>query len=121
MMRIRRKSTLAAIICAAGSLYSGSAHGAVMFQGVGDLAGGTTFSSGLAVSGDGLTTVGSSNSANGAEAFSYTTVGGMVGQGTLNNSVTFTSAKAVSQDGTVIVGTGFDSVGNTVAIRRVAG
>jgi len=77
-------------------------------QWLGDLAGGTFYSSASGISADGRTIVGSSSSAasgsGSQEAFIWTAAGGMQGLGSLD-TVNFDSwASAVSSDGSVVVG-----------------
>jgi probable HAF family extracellular repeat protein len=92
----------------------------VTFRGLGDLAGGTVFSEPNAVSNNGTVVVGYSQSANGPEAFRWTSAGGMVGLGDLAGG-TFTSiAYGVSADGSVVVGRG-KSAGGSEAFRWTSG
>jgi probable HAF family extracellular repeat protein len=78
---------------------------AASFQGLGYLPGGGFFySNALGVSGDGSVVVGQSYSANGAEAFRWTTSGGMVGLGFLPGGESSSQANGVSGDGSVVVG-----------------
>jgi probable HAF family extracellular repeat protein len=74
------------------------------FMGLGDLPGGTFASSATAISADGTTVVGSSQSANGTEAFRWTAAGGMIGLGSLPGSNPYSEAYAVSAAGSVVVG-----------------
>src|SRR5262245_61383857 len=55
--------------------------GAASFQGLGDLPGGTFGSAALAISADGLTVVGGSQSALGYESFRWRSSSGMIGLG----------------------------------------
>lgn len=70
--------------------------------GIGDLAGGPFYSSGVAVSHDGSVVVGTSLGAAGFEAFRWTAAGGMVGLGMLGGGGS--EGFAVSADGLVAVG-----------------
>lgn len=72
--------------------------------GLGDLAGGTNWSSASAVSSDGLVVVGRSISNLGTEAFQWNSADGMEGLGMLVGD-DVSSAFDVSADGSVIVGT----------------
>jgi PEP-CTERM putative exosortase interaction domain/probable extracellular repeat, HAF family len=75
---------------------------------LGDLPGSVTSSAGFAISADGNAVVGSSDSANGFEAFRWTEQSGMVGLGQLPGGSAGSSDDtpfAVSGDGSVIVGT----------------
>jgi probable HAF family extracellular repeat protein len=69
--------------------------------GLGDLPGGLVYSEAYGVSGNGSVGGGVSSTAPGAEAFRWTSAGGMLGAGSL-----FGSANGVSADGSVIVGAG---------------
>jgi uncharacterized membrane protein len=74
---------------------------------LGDLPGDGSGSAGFAISADGNTAIGSSNSANGFEAFRWTAQSGMVGLGQLPGGSAGSSDDtpfAVSGDGSVIVG-----------------
>lgn len=63
-----------------------------------------------AVSGDGLTIVGTQNTGGGTQAFRWTLASGMVGLGSSAGGVLSSySAYAISADGSVIVGQGFHS------------
>jgi probable HAF family extracellular repeat protein len=81
------------------------------FWGLGDLAGGADSSSAYAVSDDGSTAVGFSQSASGPEAFRWTSGSGMVGLGDLPGGSFGSSAWDVSADGSVVVGFGHSSSG----------
>lgn len=83
--------------------------GAASFQGLGDLPGGIFSSRAEAVSGDGMTVVGSSRSSTSSsshEAFRWTQAEGMVALGDLVGGAPKSIAFSVSQDGGVIVGQG---------------
>jgi len=78
---------------------------AATFTWLGDLPGGTSFSSAFAVSADGRVVVGYSGSGNGDEAFRYED-GVMTGLGDLPGRNPYESrATAVSADGTIVAGT----------------
>jgi probable HAF family extracellular repeat protein len=83
--------------------FSDLPSGEASFQGLGDLAGGESFSAALAVSGDGNVVVGYSKSESGVRAFRWEN--GTITE--LNPSLGSTDyyANAVSADGSVIVGT----------------
>lgn len=94
----------------AGSTTSGSeafrwtaAQGMI---GLGDLPGGVNVSYGTAVSANGSTIVGYSESSSGIEAFRWTAAGGMVGLGDLAGGGFASRALGVSGDGSVVVGYG---------------
>lgn len=90
-------------------LWSVPAAAQPTFDGVGDLAGGAATSSALAVSADGSTVVGASESGLGPEAFRWTGPGSITGLGALDSGADFDStAQGVSGDGGVIVGTSLD-------------
>ncbi len=76
------------------------------FVGLGDLPGGDSASSGLAVSAGGSVVVGSASTSIGTEAYRWTSAESMVGLGYISPppSGGHGSAKAVSADGSVIVG-----------------
>jgi probable HAF family extracellular repeat protein len=77
------------------------------FTAIGDLPGGATSSSAVAVSADGSVVVGASSSANGSEeAVRWTRAGGPVGLGDLPGGAFYSEADGVSADGNVIVGSG---------------
>ncbi|MEX0676189.1 MAG: PEP-CTERM sorting domain-containing protein, partial [Pirellulales bacterium] len=105
------------------------------FQGLGDLPGGTFSSSGVAISADASTVVGSSISASGSTPFRWTESGGMVAVPSLD--ATF-SPTDISGDGSVVVGTkdvtrvfrwtiggieefGFTNTGSAIAPPAVSG
>ena len=71
---------------------------------LGDLVGGTTFSSAAGVSADGSVVVGTGNSANGTEAFRWTASNGFEGLGDLAGGTFSSRANAVSADGSIVVG-----------------
>jgi probable HAF family extracellular repeat protein len=70
---------------------------------VGDLPGGTTYSTSSAISADGGIVVGESDGTNGHEAFRWTAATGIVGLGTSDGRQS--SATGISADGSIIVGT----------------
>lgn len=74
------------------------------FYGLGDLAGGSFSSKAYGVSADGSFIVGESQSANGLEAFQYSSSTGMVGLGYLPGGSFSSQAYGVSADGSVVVG-----------------
>src|SRR5262245_32489317 len=71
--------------------------------GLGELPGGSNFSRAVAISDDGTTITGQSNSAAGLEAFRWTAEDGMVGLG-IPSGMGSTSALGISPDGSTIVG-----------------
>lgn len=73
------------------------------FQGLGDLAGGMFSSKAFGVSADGTTVVGQSNSADGYQAFIWTSTGGMQPLGFLPDGH-FSSAAGVSANGQIVIG-----------------
>jgi probable HAF family extracellular repeat protein len=77
---------------------------AASFQGLGDLPGGSFYSKAYGVSANGSVVVGGATSASGAEAFRWTSGGGMVGLGDLPGGNFMSSAFDVSADGSVVVG-----------------
>jgi len=79
---------------------------AAMFQGLGDLGGGSFSSHANDISANGQVVVGRSVSANGTEAFRWTRTDGLVNLNTLPGRGVFIDAKGVSSDGSVIVGRG---------------
>jgi probable HAF family extracellular repeat protein len=86
-----------------------------LFQGLGDLPGGSFDSQAFGISANGLTVVGQSNSANGFEAFRWSAQSGIVSLGTLrsielSNSST---ALAISADGSTIVGQNISGTSGT--------
>ena len=78
---------------------------------LGDLPGGSVDSLARAVSGDGSTVVGFSESASGRQAFRWTAGGGMVGLGDLPGGIFQSSALGVSGDGSTVVGRGASATG----------
>ncbi len=105
---LARRSAIAGL-CTVGLCSISSAQ--VIFEGIGDLDGGTFNSIAYGVSADGSVIVGVSNSSNGNEAFRWQN-GSMVGLGDLPfgsfNSVAF----GVSADGTTVVGRGASLFGS---------
>lgn len=73
-------------------------------RGLGDLSGGSDFSSAYGVSADGTTVVGQSSSGNGPEAFAWNAATGMIGLGDLSGGAFSSLAEDVSADGKSIVG-----------------
>jgi probable HAF family extracellular repeat protein len=80
-------------------------------NGLGDLPGGSFFSSASAISADGTVVVGSSSSAAGIEAFRWSAADGLEGLGGLAGGRFFSDANGVNADGTVIVGTSEGAAG----------
>jgi len=80
------------------------------FQGLGNLGG--DFSEAQNVSADGTTVVGRSTSAQGSEAFRWTSDGGMVGLGDLPGLTFSSTAWGCSADGSVVAGEGTSESGN---------
>src|ERR1043166_4071537 len=91
-------------------LWLGSAF-AASFQGLGDLSGGSFFSTAYGVSADGSVVVGLGNSGSGTEAFRWTSSGGMVGLGDLGGGSFFSQAFSGSADSSVVVGLGTSGSG----------
>ncbi|MCA9305708.1 MAG: hypothetical protein KDA16_04210 [Phycisphaerales bacterium] len=97
-------SGIAVIVCAQGAVATPTPG--VSFSLLGDLPGGSFYSSATAISGDGTTVVGHSHSSNGFEAFVWRTGTGMVGIGDLPGGAFDSLAQSVSYDGSVVVGIG---------------
>jgi len=87
-------------------------------QMLGSLLGGVN-SSAAAISGDGGTVVGWSESASGRQAFRWSAVEGMIGLGDLPGGAFDSEAVASSADGSAIFGTGTDAAG-PAAVRWTA-
>ena len=85
---------LAAIAGGTSSVHAGGAS----FQGLGDLPGGVFASTDPRVCADGSVVVGWSRSGSGIEAFSWTSVGGMVGLGDQPGGAFNSFARAASAD-----------------------
>ena len=81
-----------------------------VFEGLGDLPGGTAFSAARGVSADGRVVVGTSGSTNGQEAFRWE-AGSLAGLGDLQGGAFASLANDVSADGTVVVGRGLSGAG----------
>ncbi len=79
--------------------------------GLGDLSGGSFFSTALNVSDDGKVVVGRGASALGQEAFRWSSETGMVGLGDLPGGFFASEAQGVNADGSVIVGDSFSANG----------
>ncbi|HOY69805.1 MAG TPA: autotransporter domain-containing protein [Methylotenera sp.] len=94
-------TTLAALCTSSLPLYAAGS-----FTPQDDLPGGGFYSEAFAVNADGSVVVGTSDSANGYEAFRWTQTGGMVGLGDLPGGGFYSEAFAVSADGSVVVGVG---------------
>lgn len=90
-----------------------------VFYGLGDLPGGEFQSNALAISGDGRTVVGQSVSAQGTEAFYWTSGQGITGLGDVEGGDLRSQARAVNEDGSVIVGEANEADG-PLAVRWVA-
>jgi len=90
------------------------------FHGLGDLAGGDTFSEAYGVSADGNVVVGSSFSAGGQEAVRWTLGGGLQGLGHLTGGTYFSKATAISANGEVIVGQSQSPTLGTTGFRWTA-
>jgi probable HAF family extracellular repeat protein len=73
--------------------------------GLGDLPGGSFFSTADGVSADGSVVVGKGSTANGSEAFRWTANGGIVGLGNLPGGARSSAATDVSHDGSIVIGT----------------
>jgi len=85
-----------------------AAHAAPMFNRLGYLPGGNFQSVGLAISADGTTVVGVSDSAQGSrEAFRWSAADGLIGLGDLRDGFLESRASDVSGDGSVVVGASF--------------
>lgn len=84
--------------------------------GLGDLPGGSFFSSARAVSGDGQVVVGESASASGTEAFRWTASGGMQALGDFPGGNYQSYATAVSARGDIVFGTGYSQSGSLAFI-----
>jgi len=109
-------AALCAALCITPSAWAGAS-----FTGLGDLPGGSFQSFGTDISADGSTVVGSSNSANGAEAFAWTASGGMVGLGDLPGGNFQSIATNISADGTTVVGQSGSANGNEAFIWTTSG
>ncbi len=97
--------------------------GAALFFGLGDLPGEGFHSEATAVSADGLTVVGWSESTSGIEAFRWDRTNGMVGLGGIEGGPApipvypLSKALGVSADGSVIVGEGVSATAGVEAFR----
>jgi probable HAF family extracellular repeat protein len=100
---IRLKPLLIALISILPFTNTAS-HAAGSFEGLGDLASGGFHSQALGVNADGSVVVGLSESANGTEAFRWTSATGMVGLGDLAGGSFSSLASDVNADGSVVVG-----------------
>jgi|JI10StandDraft_1071094.scaffolds.fasta_scaffold34683_2 probable HAF family extracellular repeat protein len=83
---------------------------------LGDLPGGSTNSFAWAISGDGMTIVGSGTSAAGGEAFRWRNNEGMVGLGDLPGGGFSSTAFGISADGNTIVGSSSSTLGREAFI-----
>jgi probable HAF family extracellular repeat protein len=101
--RIVKAMLVALILCAGVAPSALAAQPGASFTGLGDLAGGQSWSEALGVSADGKVAAGASVSAQGTEAISWTATGGLVGLG-LMPSGRQTWAYGISPDGSSIVG-----------------
>src|SRR5688572_13401343 len=108
-MTMKRFSVLTVLALVASHAHAASPPS---LTALGDLPGGTFSSRALAVSSDGSTVVGDSNSASGVEAFRWTAAGGMVGLGDLPGDTFSSGARGVSSDGSVVVGGSRSASGN---------
>lgn len=103
-------------VVAAPALASGAS-----FVPLGDLPGGAFGSSASAISADGSTVVGSSDSGSGHEAFVWTRSGGIVGLGDLADGNFDSRATSVSADGSTIVGRGTSGQGSEAVLWTASG
>ncbi|GAB4108044.1 MAG: hypothetical protein Kow00105_13720 [Phycisphaeraceae bacterium] len=99
-----RRIFIAPAVVLVGLLCGPHALASAMFQGLGDLPGGTEISSAFSVTPDGSVVVGASMSAQGFEAFKWDAINGMIGLGDLPGGDYFSTARGVSSDGMVVVG-----------------
>lgn len=107
-MSFRSQLALWSVVLSAGWVLmalASSAFATATFHGLGDLPGGEFASTPHAISADGSTVVGYSQSASGQEAFRWTRSEGIEGLGDLPGG-TFRRALDVNRDGDVIVGWG---------------
>lgn len=108
--RLQIRSLTVAVAAAAFMAQTATAE--PVFQGLGTLPGSGSFMSRAnAVSADGTTVVGASQSVAGIEAFRWTFEGGMVGLGVLSGGDFYSEAYDVSANGAVIVGDGKSAIG----------
>jgi uncharacterized membrane protein len=100
-------------LCAASFLLANTtaANDQPRFYGLGDLTGGAFGSRATAVSGDGLTVVGSGISEEGAEAVVWRVGQPMISLGDFDGGSVLSTAHAVSKDGSVVVGQGRTETG----------
>ncbi len=100
-----QRPALAAVLILAASLLLPGSLSAASFQRLGVLPGGEyPYSIPWDISADGSVIVGESQSANGIEAFRWTTTTGMVGMGDLGGEEFLSAAAGVSANGLVVVG-----------------
>ncbi len=116
-MRTRLGAVLAGCVTASLCIGIGASASAASFTGLGDLPGGVFESFADGVSGDGSVVVGSGNSASGAEAFRWTSGGGMVGLGDLPGGFFFSRARdhRLRKAGSSVVGAVRDGNGKAVS------
>lgn len=107
---------LRALLLILFSMISKASVAGPVFMGLGDLPGGPIGSGATAISGDGSTIVGLSNTALGGETFRWTMKEGMIALGDLPGGAFNSQASDVSFDGSVIIGTG-QSANGTEAFR----
>lgn len=88
---------------------------------LGELTGGTVYSSAHGVSANGLVIVGQSSSAAGFEAFRWTIGGGMAGLGDLPGGTFGSIANAASATGSVVVGQGTSAAGTEAFMWTISG
>jgi probable HAF family extracellular repeat protein len=117
---LKMRRVLGTMVIVASLAWGQPALAQPTFMGLGDLTGGADSSSAYAVSDDGSTVVGTSQTASGSEAFRWTSGGGMVGLGDLPGGSSGSGAYDVSADGSVVVGRGNGSSGGE-AFRWTSG
>lgn len=115
-MKLKKIICSPAIAAAISTILPFSTGYAQTFQDLGDLSGGSIYTSGASISTDGTTVVGQGNSTNGAEAFIWTLGSGISGLGDLAGGTFNSYAYGVNANGTVVVGTGRSASG-TEAFR----
>lgn len=115
MVKMRRSIPFAIACACVCSMQSAAQE--PFFMGLGDLVGGEVRSEANAISADGTTVVGESQSVHGLEAFYWTQQSGMVGLGDLAGGDFWSAANAVSSDGFIIAGEAFSSAIGFEAFR----
>lgn len=108
-MSFANRAGWAGVAGAVGLSWGGAAMAAPFFQGIGDLTGGGVRSAAQAISADGTTVVGESESASGPEAFRWRAAGGMIGLGDLPGAAFRSFAYDVSDDGEAVSGFSFST------------